>query len=186
MPTGAILDPTKTYRYSLWREWDSRAPRVGFVMLNPSRADASVDDPTLRRCLGFARSWGYGSLEVVNLFAYRTPNPYELCQVADPIGIENDFYLASLNQRVQQIILAWGNWGTLYNRNQAAIALLATQEVYCLGLTKLGNVKHPLYLKRDTKPVAFSIAIASLIRTEDSRGSGGVAPSQGFHPCTLS
>ncbi|UBF25151.1 DUF1643 domain-containing protein [Kovacikia minuta CCNUW1] len=160
MLAGAILDSTQTYRYSLWREWEPEAPRVGFVMLNPSRADAWVDDPTIRRCLGFARFWGYGSLEVVNLFAYRTANPRNLCQVPDPIGEENDFYLASLSQRVQRIIVAWGNWGTLYNRDRDAIALIATENVYGLGLTKLGNVRHPLYVRGDTMPIPYTALLS--------------------------
>jgi len=75
MKQGAALDPTGLYRYLLWREWDGNAPRVVFVMLNPSRADANTDDPRLRRCLGFARSWGCGAIEVVNLFAYRASRP---------------------------------------------------------------------------------------------------------------
>jgi hypothetical protein len=156
MNTGAILSSTKTYRYSLWREWNPHAPKVGFVMLNPSKANEWVDDPTIRRCISFARFWGYGSLEVMNLFAYRTTHPCELCEVPDPIGAENDFYLISLRQRVQQIILAWGNWGTLYNRNQEVIKLLGAEQVYCLGFTKLGNVRHPLYLKSDTMPILWN------------------------------
>ena len=93
MKQGAAIDPTGLYRYSLWREWDANAPRVAFVMLNPSRADANTDDPTLRRCLGFARSWGCGSIEVVNLFAYRASRPDILRVVLDPVGPENDRYL---------------------------------------------------------------------------------------------
>ena len=88
--TGADFDPTGVYRYSLWREWDARAPAVAFVMLNPSTADAGKDDPTIRRCASFARSWGYGSLEVVNLFAYRASEPKRLRQTPDPIGPAND------------------------------------------------------------------------------------------------
>jgi len=67
---GAVIDPTGDYRYSLWRVWHPKASRVAFIMLNPSQADATVDDPTIRRCIGFAQRWGYGSLEAVNLFAY--------------------------------------------------------------------------------------------------------------------
>ena len=74
---GAVIDPTGLYRYSLWREWNPDAAQITFIMLNPSRADATNDDPTIRRCINFASSWGYGYLEVVNLFAYRTSHPQQ-------------------------------------------------------------------------------------------------------------
>lgn len=153
---GATLDETGSYRYSLWREWDVNTAKVGFVMLNPSRADAFVDDPTIRRCIGFAHSWGFGGLEVVNLFAYRTAYPNELSRAVDPVGIDNNFYLESLGDRVEQIVLAWGNAGSLWNRDQTVLTLLSKQAaIYCLGLTKVGQPKHPLYIRNDKTPVRF-------------------------------
>jgi len=149
MQSGATFDATGCYRYLLWRSWDKRAAKVGFVMLNPSQADAVANDPTIRRCLGFARSWGFGALEVVNLFAYCTAYPTELRCVADPIGAENNRYLADLGQRVDQIILAWGNGGSLQGRDRYVMALLGDQPIYCLGTTKLGQPRHPLYLRRE-------------------------------------
>ncbi|MBW4580552.1 MAG: DUF1643 domain-containing protein [Tildeniella nuda ZEHNDER 1965/U140] len=156
MRTGAEFDPTGHYRYLLWRSWDQQADRVGFVMLNPSRADAVVNDPTLRRCLGFARSWGYGALEVVNLFAYCSADPTALCRVADPIGSENDRYLAAFAQRVDHIILAWGNGGALRSRDRAVMTLLdGRKPVSCLGMTKLGQPRHPLYSQREVQRAAW-------------------------------
>ena len=152
MQTGAEFDPTGCYRYLLWRSWDEQAPSLGFVMLNPSRADARVDDPTIRRCLGFARSWGYGSLEVVNLFAYCTAQPSDLRRVSNPIGAENDRYLAALGQRVDHILLAWGNGGALQARDRAVLPLLNSRTVSCLGTTKLGQPRHPLYVRRELQP----------------------------------
>lgn len=152
---SAIFDATGQYRYWLGREWEQTAPRVGFVMLNPSRADAVVDDPTIRRCVGFARSWGYGSLEVVNLFAYRSPSPKILNQVSDPVGQENDRTLQAFGQRVDRIILAWGNWGKLQERDRAVLELFNSSLLYCLGITKLGQPCHPLYLKADLQPIRF-------------------------------
>lgn len=146
---GAIFDRSQTYRYSLWRSW-SKAPKIGFVMLNPNRADANLNDPTIRRCIGFAQAWGYGGLEVVNLFAYRAKTPQLLKQAKDPIGKDNDRYLITLPQRVEKIVLAWGNWGSLWGRDRAVIQLFDQQEIYCLGQTKAGQPCHPLYLKRDT------------------------------------
>lgn len=156
MQTGAIFDTTTAYRYSLWRDWNAGAPRIGFVMLNPSRADAVVDDPTIRRCTRFAQAWNYGGLEVVNLFAYRTAHPIDLRTAPDAIGPENDSYLASLPSRVECIVFAWGNWGTLRSRDRAVLSLFeGCQQVYCLGLTKAGQPRHPLYLRGDVLPVPF-------------------------------
>lgn len=86
----ATISPCQKYRYALGRCWDHAGKRVVFAMLNPSVADATADDPTIRRCIRFARKWGYGSLEVVNLFAWRATDPKELRIAADPIGLDND------------------------------------------------------------------------------------------------
>lgn len=162
MQAGAEFDVTGRYRYLLWRSWDEQAARVGFVMLNPSRADAVMNDPTIRRCLGFAQSWGFGALEVVNLFAYCTAKRRELRQVADPVGRENDRYLATLPQRVNTLILAWGNDGGLQARDRAVVALWDDQTpVYCLGTTRLGQPKHPLYLRRNAQPVPWFQGVSS-------------------------
>jgi hypothetical protein len=162
MKQGAIFDSSGCYRYSLWREWDGAAPKVGFVMLNPSRADAKVNDPTICRCLGLARAWGYGALEVVNLFAYRTAYPDELKRVDDPIGHANDEHLASLGDRVSQIVLAWGNWGRLMQRDRVVLPLFAQQSrLRCLGMTKLGQPRHPLYLAKTTPLVVFTLPLVN-------------------------
>lgn len=156
---GAIFDTTQTYRYRLWRQW-SDAPSIGFVMLNPNCADATINDPTIRRCIGFAKAWGFGRLEVVNLFAYRARTPSMLKHVNDPIGAENDLYLSTLNQRVEKVVLAWGNWGRLGGRDRALLSLLTPQsDLYTLGLTKLGQPKHPLYLRQDSSLSVFSTSL---------------------------
>lgn len=156
MKSGACFDPTGTYRYSLWRSWNDHAPRLAFVMLNPSTADAQVNDATIRRCISFAQVWGYGYLEVVNLFGLRTPHPSELRAVSDPVGAECDAYILDAMAGADQIILGWGNWGSLYNRDQAVLDLLATHaNVYCLGRNQSGQPRHPLYLKRDIQPIPY-------------------------------
>lgn len=94
------------YRYTLTRVWEEERPRVCFVMLNPSTADASQEDPTIRRCLSFARSWGYGSLEVVNLFAWRATKPTDIFSAPSPVGEENDHHLALAFARAERIIAA--------------------------------------------------------------------------------
>lgn len=124
-------------------------------MLNPNQADAVSDDPTIRRCMGFAKTWGFGSLEVVNLFAHRAKTPQLLKQAVEPIGEDNDYYLATLPERVDLIVLAWGNWGRLWNRDRTVLPLFRSQPVYSLGVTKLGQPRHPLYLRRDIDRVPF-------------------------------
>ena len=159
MHQGAVIDPTGCYRYSLWRVWNPKTSRVAFIMLNPSRADATVDDPTIRRCIGFAQRWGYGSLEVVNLFAYRTSDPVRLKQMRDPVGPENDHYLKQARERGTLTILAWGNRGNLNQRSQQVLSWLTPWEnLYCLGVTRSGHPRHPLYLKRETKPIRYFLA----------------------------
>ena len=164
--TGATFDATGRYRYTLWRSWDETLPRVAFVMLNPSKADASVNDPTIRRCIGFARDWGYGSLEVVNLFAYRATRPQHLKQASDPVGDETDEFILAASDRAELLVLAWGNWGTLLNRDRDVLELLGDRPSYCLGRNRSDQPRHPLYLPRQTSPVPF-------LRASRSRGREG-------------
>lgn len=161
---GAILDTTGMYRYSLWREWNTTSPRVLFVMLNPSTADAIKDDPTIRRCMAFARSWGYGSLEVVNLFAYRTSHPAALRAAPDPVGPDNDRHLLAATQRADLIVAAWGHAGGLLNRNREVMRQLRGP-IHCLGTTQRGHPRHPLYLKRETYPLIWQISPRRIVST---------------------
>src|SRR5690349_6309203 len=103
---GAIIDGV--YRYLLWRTWNPEHAPVTFIMGNPSTADGQSDDPTLRRCLGFAHSWGFGGLLVVNAFAYRSPSPQDLFRVADPVGPKCDEYLIEIAKQSACLVVAWG------------------------------------------------------------------------------
>lgn len=154
---GAIMDDSKEYRYSLWRIWNDKLPRVTFVMLNPSTADSRNDDPTLRRCINFAMNWGYGSLEVVNLFAYRSTNPQMLLSVCDPIGDKNNKYIIDAVNRSEKVILAWGTKGNLFNRDKDVLRLIEDNNVpaYTLELTKEGHPRHPLYVKANKVPEPY-------------------------------
>lgn len=145
--SGACFDATGRYRYRLWRTW-ADGPIVCFVMLNPSQADETRDDPTIRRCVGFARDWGYAGLEVVNLFAYRTPLPAELALVNEPVGEGNDWHVMAAAARAAKIVVAWGNAGARFGRANEVLARLRTRRCECLGLTKLRQPRHPLYLGR--------------------------------------
>ncbi|WOB42127.1 DUF1643 domain-containing protein [Thermoleptolyngbya oregonensis NK1-22] len=155
-PAGATFDLSGRYRYTLWRVWDFAAPRVAFVMLNPSTADAERNDPTIRRCIGLAKAWGYGGLEVVNLFAYRATRPQDLKRVDDPIGEAGDRPLIAAAEQAAQIILAWGNGGALYQRDRAVLALLSGYPLHCLGLTQQQQPRHPLYVPSGTVPIRYS------------------------------
>jgi hypothetical protein len=144
------------YRYLLRRKWDENAPQITFVMLNPSIADDNQDDPTLRKCIHFAKSFHCGSLEVVNLFAYRATNPRELKKVADPVGSRNNCYLKLAIKRADLIIVAWGTKGIFQKRNEEVLNLISDkQSLHCLGLTKDGHPRHPLYLRKSTKAIIF-------------------------------
>ena len=154
MRSGAVI--TGDYRYLLWREWDSFSKTVSFIMLNPSRADAEINDPTITRCINFAKSWGYGRLEVVNLFAYRTPKPSLLKQAAEPIGRYNDRYILESVEKSDplcgclrhRVILAWGNNGTWQQQDLYVLQLLKSyNHLYSLGIIKKGCPRHPLYLR---------------------------------------
>ncbi|MBA4180792.1 MAG: hypothetical protein C0506_09410 [Anaerolinea sp.] len=144
MTGGATFDATGAYRYRLWREWDASLPAVTFIMLNPSTADATTDDPTIRRCTGFAKRWGFGRLEVVNLFAYRADRPAALFAAADPVGRENARHLREACAASSLVVAAWGNNGARATRPGL------DGELACLGLTKLGHPHHPLYVPAST------------------------------------
>ena len=149
----AIFSNDRVYRYDLIRAWDSR-PQVAFVGLNPSTADETADDATIRRCVGFAQSWGFGGLHMLNLFAYRATNPSTLQAVKNPVGPDNDHYLLRIATDVGQVVICWGNHGDLRSRDVAVLMTLATNKlcskVYNLGLTKLGQPRHPLRLAKTT------------------------------------
>ncbi|WP_371736966.1 DUF1643 domain-containing protein [Brevibacillus sp. HD1.4A] len=155
--TDAVFDEAKVYRYSLIRRWNDKLPRLTYIMLNPSTANENDDDPTIRRCLGFAKQWNYGSIEVVNLFAYRATDPSELLSCTDPIGYENNKYILEAIQRSSLIVLAWGTKGSLKERDKEVVRLLnnVRENVYCLSRTKEGHPKHPLYVRGDTKPIYY-------------------------------
>ena len=152
MDTGANFSPCRKYRYVLWRTWERGESHVIFVGLNPSTADERKDDPTIRRCIGFAKAWGFGGIFMLNIFAFRTIDPKELKKINDPIGPENNnnlqiyFHSSGLN------VACWGNYGEFMGRGDFVIELLGKKNLSYLGVTKSGQPKHPLYLKRDTKP----------------------------------
>jgi hypothetical protein len=126
---------------------------VLFVMLNPSTADASRDDPTIRRCVGFAKAWGFGALSVANLFALRSTDPSVLLSAQDPVGPDNDAMILELARKASLVVAAWGAHKVAARRAAAVQSLLP--KAVCLGLTSSGQPRHPLYAPGNAQPLAF-------------------------------
>jgi hypothetical protein len=156
---GAELSPCRLYRFRLWRHWGEPGDaRLGFLMLNPSTADESYDDPTIRRCMGFARRQRLPGIDVVNLFAYRTVEPSHLLDVhkrgidvaGGPLADEAIWLVAA---RAEALVLAWGGSGRhLPPRAEYLIEQLRARKLcrlVCLGRTKSGAPRHPLYVRGD-------------------------------------
>ena len=154
------ISPDNQYRY--WLEAkvsDDERPVCMFLMLNPSAADAMKSDPTLNACKRFVRDWGYGTVRVCNLFALRSPYPKALKDSRDPVGAENDEWIVWNARDADVIVCAWGNHGRLLDRSTRVRRMLEgeghTRKLRHLGLTKLGQPRHPLRLTADTVPVRF-------------------------------
>ena len=150
----ASFSSCRKYRYSLSRIWDKQKKFVLFIGLNPSTADEEVDDPTIRRCSGYAQKWGYGGFIMVNLFAYRTTLPSNLKKVKYPVGRDNDKYIVKLSKKADITVAAWGNNGILYRRDKQVLSLVPN--LMCLKVNKSGQPAHPLYLKKDLKLTKFA------------------------------
>ena len=156
MNGGADISEDGKYRYRLWREWGSNG-RLPWIMLNPSTADATVDDATIRKCIGFAKRWGYGGIEVVNLFALRATDP-KVCRAAfDWGGERNDRAIISAVAGVG-VVCAWGNFPWASARAKIVLTLVrdAASEVVCLGYSANGSPYHPLMQPYSRKCMEFS------------------------------
>ena len=140
------------YRYVLFRRWGETG-QVLFIGLNPSTADATQNDQTIRRMMRFAKDWGYGGITVANLFAYRATDFKELKKVEDPIGLLNDKWLQRLIGNFSEIVICWGNGGSFKNRSTEVLKMIL--EAKCFGVNKSGEPKHLLYLSKYTKLVDY-------------------------------
>jgi len=159
MQRQTILSPCRTYRYVLWREWDLINPAYAmFIGLNPSTADEVEDDPTIRRCVDYAKRWGYGALCMTNLFAYRETDRELMKRHPSPVGKDNDRWLVETAKDASVVVAAWGTHGVHLRRDQAVIRLLG-RKLNCLGMTKDGHPGHPLYLKKTLTPIPFDDAL---------------------------
>lgn len=161
--SDATISPCGKYRYRLTRTW-SGEHALPFIMLNPSTADANNDDPTIRRCMGFARDRGYGGIIVANLFAYRATSPADMKAEPFPVGTMNDETITTLMRWAYRadvpVIAAWGAHGSFRRRDEQVIsfARLIGCDLMCLGTTAAGHPRHPLYVRSDQPFVPFADA----------------------------
>ena len=156
---SASFSPDRKYRYWLESKLGSEDGVCMFLMLNPSTADETKSDPTVTRCKGFARTWGYGSLWVCNLFALRSTRPDALIESPDPTGPHNDRHILEYSHSADRIVCAWGNHGMHRGRGERVLRMLEDDglsgRMRHLGFTLKDQPRHPLYLKANTRPVRF-------------------------------
>lgn len=154
---GAYISPSGYYRYWLMRSWNEGEKKLAFVMLNPSTADAYEDDPTIRRCIGFAKRENAGGIVVVNLFAGRATQPSDLFKMHDPAGPLNAKQWRVMLADRKKIICAWGAEPRAADQAKRFRAWAADMSLalWCLGKTKDGHPRHPLYLKSDAPLVPY-------------------------------
>lgn len=155
----AVFSPCLRYRYVLARRWDASLPVCAWLMLNPSTADADRDDPTVRRCRRLADAWGFGAIEVINIFAWRSTDPAGLRRTDDPVGPRNDPWIRRVAKRCDTLVCAWGEHGQLKNRDRRVLNLLHQTGVapFSLGENASGRPKHPLYTPKTVKPIRLAL-----------------------------
>jgi hypothetical protein len=151
---SALFSPCGRYRYLLGRRWGA-GRTVLWIMLNPSTADDQRDDPTIRRCIGFSRAWGFGAMRAVNLYALRATDPADLRAHPEPVGPDTDRHIARAAAGANIIVAAWGAFPLAKARAAPVLDLIA-RPVRCLGLTASGAPRHPLYVPRTAQPRAFA------------------------------
>lgn len=163
MRKGALISDCGRYRYILRRQWDPGAGHLLVVMLNPSTADAEIDDPTIKRCISFARREMFGGIVVMNLFAFRATSPNDMKAADDPIGPDNDSWLGTMLTAAptfdQTVLAAWGAHGAHLDRAAQVVALAdrAGCRLVCLGTTAAGHPRHPLYVAGHQPLVPFEV-----------------------------
>lgn len=154
---GAVFDPTRTWRYYLWRRWQMDLPPLVCVLLNPSVANESDSDHTVTKLMQFARQWAFGGLDVFNIFSVCSTNPKFLYTVADPVGPDNNHWLASIPSS-SSVVCAWGRHGEYRGRGYMVARSLTDRacKIRCFGKCSNGEPKHPLMLGYKTELRPFS------------------------------
>jgi hypothetical protein len=151
------FSPDKKYRYTLWRRWNSDwdTNYINFIGLNPSTADETRNDPTIRKCLGFAKRWGYSGMCMTNIFAFRATKPTDLKQEENPTGLDNQHFIISVASSAKLIIVAWGNHGKWMNQDLTVLDRIQGYPIKCLKQNKNGSPMHPLYVPYDTPFIEY-------------------------------
>ena len=160
----ATFSDCMNYRYQLLRVWDESLPKIMWLMLNPSTADETKNDPTLQRCENRSRDYGFGGFYVCNIFAYRATDPRDMKAQGNPIGFDNLTYILSTAAQSQKIVCGWGSHGTHKQQGFRVMASVRQcHDLYALRLTAKGEPSHPLYLPYDSKPFLWQrTAVAQL------------------------
>ena len=158
MKRTAQLSPCGTFRYRLGRAWGDATRPLVFIMLNPSTADADIDDATIRRCVKFAQAHDFSAIDVVNLFAYRATKPEDLRRAGYPIGPDNDLHIADAAFGAGAVCLAWGSNVANLERPQIVLPYLRSLgiELQCLRITRSGYPQHPLMLPSSCRLMPFT------------------------------
>jgi len=159
--SNAIFSPSRKYRYTLFRRWSEGSRIAAFIGLNPSTADETKNDPTVTRCVNYAKRWEYDGVWMLNAFAFRSTNPKLLYVEEDPIGPENDFWidLITKDKNTKIVLCCWGTHGNHLNRGKEIFKRLPKDKATCLNTTKDGHPGHPLYLKSSLQPQSFLYSI---------------------------
>lgn len=151
--TGAIFSDCNKYRYALWRIWDVKRPQCMFIGLNPSTANKTKDDATIRRVKAFASLWGYGGVFMCNCFPFISTDPKEL-NYLDHLEI-NNYWLNVVDWYAAEIIFAWGNFSIVKESGRDAELIKMFPEAKCLFKNKNGSPKHPLYVASNIQRIPF-------------------------------
>jgi len=177
---GAKFSPCGNFRYVLWRTWNDKKKKVSFIGLNPSTATADINDPTVTRCINYAKAWGYGGMFMLNLFAFRATQPanmksgrrFDHAEVItdDPVGEENDLAIMVYHEAAKITVACWGTHGSYLGRDEHVLELPSLRrfggkqsgnklrdELHCMRVTKGGHPSHPLYLPKSLKPVPYGV-----------------------------
>lgn len=159
---SAVFSDDRLYRYELWRTWEDGRPFCMFIGLNPSTADETKDDPTIRKCIGFAKQWGYGALCMTNLFAWRDTDPKKMRRAKNPVGEQNQHHLLKRASQAGIVIAAWGKHGSHRFQDMTTLAWLAGigVQLHCLRKNNDGSPQHPLYIPYSEQPKPWMTIIS--------------------------
>lgn len=158
-----IFSRDRVYRYSLWRYWNQGKGYANFICLNPSTADERKDDPTIRKCIGFAKRWGFEAVCITNLFAFRSTDPLAMKKYPEPVGPDNNNHIRKCARDAELVIAAWSKHGVFNHRDVEVWAMVSNERyltddgLQCLAVNQDGTPSHPLYLKYDLKPQPYSV-----------------------------